>query len=149
MTTEQQTVSVDAEVDAGPGRYGTGVLALAREDTLTRARSRTATTAGSVSDSSPRRAVTGNGFLSPRVRFVASENGDWTRRSVIATGRLKTSPRADPTPDHAERYGTANPLFEIRDIKTDPDIDLYDPAPVTPAGRRIEADSESGRGAES
>lgn len=150
MTVEQQTVLTDTEIDAVLGRHETGVLALAREDEpyavpisygydddSGRFCMRLVATPGSDRE----RFLTG----SPRVRFVVYEEGERLYRSVVATGRLDAIPRADLTPEHVERYGTAKrPLFEIWDApKEDLDIDLYELDPAELTGRRIEVDGDA------
>lgn len=153
MTVEQQTVLTDAEIDAVLERHETGVLALAREDEpyavpisygydddSGRFCMRLVSTPGSERE----RFLSG----SPRVRFVVYEEGETTYWSVVATGRLETIPRADLTPEHVERYGTAErPLFEIWDAPTeDLDIDLHELVPTELTGRRIEVTDEDGTG---
>jgi nitroimidazol reductase NimA-like FMN-containing flavoprotein (pyridoxamine 5'-phosphate oxidase superfamily) len=149
MTVEQQIVMTDAEIDAVLERHETGVLSLARgdepyavpisygyDDDSRRFCMRLVATPGS----DRREFLSG----SPRSRFVVYEEGETTYRSVIATGRLEAIPRADLTPEHVERYGTAKrPLFEIWDApKADLDIDLYELAPEELTGRRIEVEDE-------
>jgi len=147
MTVEQQTVMTDAETDALLGRRETGVLSLARDGEPH------AVPVSYGYDASDRRfcmrlVSTPGGekdrFLtdSPPVRFVVYEEDDSTYRSVIANGRLELVPRAELTPDHVERFGTAKrPLFEMwQEARDDLDIRLYELDPDELSGRRIDVD---------
>jgi len=152
MATRSEVEMSDAEVDALLSRHETGVLALARDETPLRSRSRTDSTRsrGPPSSGSFRRPTAKREFLAsdPQARIVVYEEGDKggseEYASVVGVGTLHRVDLDDLTPETIAQYGkTQRPLFEIwADGKEDLDIELYRFEPKRLTGRTVVVDRD-------